>query len=572
MKKVGFREARLGNSPMLDEKFLRAEVEPYIDNLYRNSPLLNRHRDTAIVHLMRVFSDAIRFGTFQSIRESDDLQFFLKLRKAQEGLPWAMRWIWDGCPTEGIGNLELNWDAYEEAGKLLLLAFDYYHLYRCFVLYSRGIFAVQARPSEKRIRFYFKSEIEELRDASGALYLMERDIPPIPPPLATFLRQNMPVINTILSEYIDKLDASSIRYTVPSEISELFKRWATVQLRSMRFDLPGTWRFGEFNLHQFRLFWKSLLSIALTHSVAHNLADRAVRTRGGAIGSLVINVSESELLKVSDMFAIPFESCRAILEILVYNPTRKYWDPIWQPLVRISDGTLLISPQLITTSAAERNLMILLGRNANWRKYYNQVSAEKERQQLDELTSLFPKDRYVVRKRVRIPREDGSTLSDVDVVAFDRSDRFLLLLHAKWLIRPDFVSETLAKDEELKSAIAITKVCSERIAQLGTKWLCEALSTEIPSEPIDYGSAIVNRDFIPSGWVYDAEIPVVDMEYLRRFQQIATNQNLRSLHRSCKQIDVWLHTQYPATLSSDDMRFGDYTFELPTFDQAGRQH
>jgi hypothetical protein len=275
---------------------------------------------------------------------------------------------------------------------------------------------------------------------------------------------------------------------------------------------------------------------------------------------------------MSDMFSVRVESFRAILELLIYNPTRKYWDPIWQPLFRISDGSILISPQLVTTSSAERNLMILMGRNADWRKYYNQVSAEKEAQQLSELANLFSGDHYVIRKRVRIPRNDGSTLSDIDVVVFDQANGFLLLIHAKWLIRPDFISETLAKDKEIENAITIAKMSSDRIDELGAEWLHEVLDVEITSEHIECGSLIVNRDFIPSGWVYDARIPVVDMEYLQNARNATFRQGLKMLHNRCNRIQIWLEERYPTKLGSDEMRFGAYTFDLPVFDLARSNH
>jgi hypothetical protein len=186
---------------MQSDHFLRTEVEPYIDNLYRQSPLLNRHRDTAVIHLLRFFSDAVRFSTVHSVLSNGDLQFFLKLRKAQEGLPWAMRWVWSDCPIEGMGSVELNWESYEEAANLLELAFNYYHLYRCFVLYSRNIFGIEVRPGDKYVRFFFNSETEERRDAAGSLYLMQRDVPKLPGLLDAFLQQNMPLITIILSEY-----------------------------------------------------------------------------------------------------------------------------------------------------------------------------------------------------------------------------------------------------------------------------------------------------------------------------------------------------------------------------------
>jgi hypothetical protein len=552
---------------MLDDAFLRSEVEPYIDNLYRSSPLLKRHRDTAVIHLLRVFEDALRFGPGHLTPNSrEHLQSFLQLRFAQEALPWAMRWAWNDCPRDGAGSLELDWDAYREAADLLDLSFRYYHLYRCFVLYSRNIFAAEVDASEKRVRFSFISQLDERRDACGALYLMERDNPHVPKDLVRSLGQMMPVVYTVLPHYIRKTGESSIRYTVAPEIRELFERWATLNTKHMRFELPETWELGGFNLHQFRSFWNLLLSTAVAHSIAHGIADDAVGTRHGALASVIIHLKESEFLELIGTFPAQLDKFRKILEVLVYNPTRNYWDPIWQPIIRLSDQTILISSQLIISSSPERNLIILLGRNADWRRYYNQVSAEKEKQQLNELESLFSGDRYAIRKCVRIFREDGTTLSDIDVLVFDRAESFALLIHAKWLIRPDFVAEILAKDEELSKAIETARACSKRVGELGTKWLCRILG--VPEQHIAIGSTVVSRDFIPSGWIYDPEVPVIDMEFLQRTRRSATYVGLKSLYINCKELYVWLQQRHPVTLGKNEVQFGEYLFELPTYDVA----
>jgi hypothetical protein len=53
---------------MPDDVFLRTEVEPYIDNLYLQSPLLKRHHDSAAIHLLRTFEDWSRLGILNTIR------------------------------------------------------------------------------------------------------------------------------------------------------------------------------------------------------------------------------------------------------------------------------------------------------------------------------------------------------------------------------------------------------------------------------------------------------------------------------------------------------------------------
>ena len=230
------------------------------------------------------------------------VESYTRMRWAHEAIPCALRWAWRDCPQLGDPTLELDWDVYGEAVELMSLGFKYNHLYRCFTLYSRGFFRVETAKEQKRIRFFFRSDAEQQRDAVSLIYTILQDYPPLPYALVKFLTQSVPVINTILPHYIEKTSESSIRCATPPDMLGYFKEWARLQVNDMRFDMPGTWQFGGYSLSQFRSFWTSLVAMALAHITAHNLADTTVGTRGGAIGSLVMQTNEDSLMKTGDFF------------------------------------------------------------------------------------------------------------------------------------------------------------------------------------------------------------------------------------------------------------------------------
>jgi len=169
-----------------DDSFLRAEVEPYIDNLYLQSPLLKRHRDSATIHLLRTFEDWSRFGTVPLLK-GEEVQFHTRLRWAHEAIPWALRWVWSDCPQAGSASLDLDWDAYGDAVELMQLGFKYDQLCRCFILYSRGFFGVETAKEKKRVRFFFRSDAEQRRDAASLVYSILQDNPPVPQAIVNFL-------------------------------------------------------------------------------------------------------------------------------------------------------------------------------------------------------------------------------------------------------------------------------------------------------------------------------------------------------------------------------------------------
>jgi hypothetical protein len=550
-----------------DESFLRAEVEPYIDRLYLHTPLLKRHRNSAAIHLLRTFEDWIRFGMVKSASEAQPVQSHTRLRWAHEAIPWALRWVWRDCPQSGNPTLDLDWDAYSEAVELMNLGFKYNHLYRCFTLYSRGFFGVETMKEQKRIRFFFRSDVEGKRDAVSLIYSILQDDSPLPYALVKFLAASMPVINTILPHYIEKTSESSIRCDTPPDMLDYFKEWARLQANNMRFDLPGAWQFGGYSLDQFRSFWMSLVATTLAHIAAHNLADTTVGTRGGAIGSLVMQMSEPSLMQAGRVFPVPPEAWHSIFKALIYQPTRNFWDPFWQPIIKVSDETYLIAPHLVITSSPERNLITLLNRSAAGREFYNRVSSQKEDDQLNGLCNLFPSSRYTTRKRVPVTRKDGSTLTDVDLMLYDEPNGVLLLVHAKWLIRPDTVQEVLAKDDEVRSALRIAANAAVRIRDLGHEWISSVLEVELTALP-KLHSIVVNRDFVPSGWVYDEQIPVVNTDFVTRFVDSSQFTGLDSLYAASAGFSEYLEKKHPVKLDRDEIRFGDYLFEFPTVEQA----
>ena len=298
------------------------------------------------------------------------------------------------------------------------LGFKYYQLCRCFVLYSRGFFGAETVKEQKRVRFFFRSSAEQRRDAASAMYSILQDYPPLPAAVTKLAAETMPVISTILPHYIDKTGDFSIKCETPPDMMEYFKRWASVFVQEMKFEMPSTWQFGDYNLDQFKCFWKCLLALAVAHIQTHEFADDAVGTKGGAIGSLVMQMSEDLLTKAGALFPIPAKAWRSIFKALIYEPTRDYWDPFWQPIVRISDGTLFISPHLIITSSPERNLVTLLTRSSAGRASYDRVSSQKEEEQLRTLERLFRSSRYIARTRVPVPRDDGTTLTDIDLFLY----------------------------------------------------------------------------------------------------------------------------------------------------------
>jgi len=546
------------------QKLLYEEVERYVDEFHKQLPLFKRDRNLALVHILRCFEDHSRMQTARALLDRGDVPFFVALQNSQDSLVWAIRWIWTECPHQNVDNLGVDWDIYGEAAELYLHCADYYHLYRCIVLCRRGYFTPQIDSSANRIRFVFRSEEEKRRDIARQLRETKQDAThPMSDSLSRFIQEWAPLMRELFPCWMEKTDDYSVKYELPPLISWVFARWASLQSQQMEFSLPGKWQFGNYTLDQFRTFWKSLLAAAIPHSFAHMLGDDAADTKGFMTGSVILQLSVEQLEAITNMFPLPIVVRRSIISEITYDPTAEYWDPIWQPIFRINENNILISPSLLLGSSAERNLIALLNKKPKTRELYHRVSLEKETEQLSEIETLFTKNRFLVKERVQVKRKDGNRLSDADLLIFDLEEDSAMVIQAKWLLRPDFVTEVVARDDEMLKSLSVTTEVVARVIELGSVWLSQIFGQKLALNPSRVFGVIVNRDFLPSGWVNSEKVPIVDDDFLRSFTSTAEFSGLESLYEAARQLDERLATQHASEESYEEIQVGKYAFEFP---------
>src|SRR5262249_55759039 len=155
----------------------------------------------------------------------------------------------------------------------------------------------------------------------------------------------------------------------------------------------------------------------------------------------------------------------------------------------------------------------------------------------------------------------------VDLFVFEREANVLLLVHAKWFIRPDTIQEQLAKEQEVYVALQTASRAAARISHLGEAWISKVLAVELDGLPTFY-SLLVCRDFVPSGWVYDRHTPVINEEFLTKFVKSHQFTGLASLYAECAGFTKRVEKMHSVQLAERKVSFGEYTFDVPTMELA----
>ena len=272
--------------------------------------------------------------------------------------------------------------------------------------------------------------------------------------------------------------------------------------------LPGDWRFGRFSLRVFRAVHSVLCAIVyIWNRLAPVLAREPWFIRHAADQPFVITRGEI-LTAVSGAGGISKAETRAVMDLLEYgaagisNP-----DPALQPLLALPDGRYLLSLPLILSSAAERNLAVLLNRIPDEKTRYARLTNQKE-----------------AEMRTRMCHRLGSRFKfwngfldgyEVDLAIVDPADQSLLLLELKWFIDPAEIRELRDKSEELSKGIDQCK----KLLQVAPSGLAR-----IPGAPFrTVGAAVVSANWIGFGNIQDADVPILTEEHIVRKLQLGAS-------------------------------------------------
>ena len=81
-------------------------------------------------------------------------------------------------------------------------------------------------------------------------------------------------------------------------------------------------------------------------------------------------------------------------------------------------------------------------------------------------------------------------------------------------------------------------------------------------------SVVVCRDFVPSEWVYDQHIPVINAGFLTKFVGSPQFTGSASLYAACAEFTKSVGQMHSAVSGETEITLGEYTFEVPTMEFA----
>jgi hypothetical protein len=171
----------------------------------------------------------------------------------------------------------------------------------------------------------------------------------------------MEAVTALIATTRISTDGQSLTYSAPDQAVELFVEDAS-RREQAECQLPEEWSVGP--VHS----WRSPEGLAVPARAidhAHSVLVNAAKTRlrpPPAMGSELRMQPAAIVRACESKLGVPPEATREILKDLTYDPSVKWTDVMYQPLLPMGSGDLLTCRVLIEGNRFERNLLALLPR------------------------------------------------------------------------------------------------------------------------------------------------------------------------------------------------------------------
>ena len=170
------------------------------------------------------------------------------------------------------------------------------------------------------------------------------------------------------------------------------------------------------------------------------IKDALVRIRN----SIIIQPKDNIVDYISSMSGLTKKCVETIINYIIFEPSKKNAEIMYQPIVELKNHMLIIAPILIMGSKPERNLLAVISSNGD--KEYSKEVNDLEGLMIQELEdAVLGKENIKIVKNKKL----GECLPDIDFAILDKTSNALLLCELKWFAAADSAKEVYAKEDEI---------------------------------------------------------------------------------------------------------------------------
>lgn len=538
-----------------------SDVRAYIDAVVHRHALFSRPRDEAVLHVARACQTLDVAGMLMTAGAQFTHGFYEPMRRLQDSLKYLVFKVYTRCREGGDSEASSSEQDLEAGGDAISCFDAFSSIHDAVASTEAGFLACTVNTDEEYVRFDYGDEVVELKQRERSLH--HHDLAG-EAQRAEAARETgaevMEGVAALLATMQTSTDGQSLTYSVPERALGLFLEEAS-RIEQTECQLPEHWSAGPYTVGDHRKFWRYLRALSTMHTAALVTAAKSRHMPPPAMGSELRLNPTAVARECESKLGVPPVATREILKDLTYDPSVRWTDVMYQPLLPMGSGELVTCRVLIEGNRFERNLLALLPRLPDRRQGEEELKRKREEVMIDELTAVAADVGLHIRPRVKVFKA-GKILTDVDMLVWEAGGAQCLAVSLKWFYGPDSLQEVRNHDERYREAVGLA---TEAADILGAE--AEAYSSRYQLAPALREGAkvypvVVSRTDLPSGLVDTSRCPVVTQSYFARVLRESSGSTAQAVARFPEQ------TPRPETAedverSNIDVDFGHYRFGLP---------
>lgn len=516
------------------------EIENIIDHIHDNHPVFNVPKEQAICELLTSFEDLCSLSVMSSVLNPASLN---KITDYMDALNMALQWVEQRCESNDFGNeqLKISETRYEQCVDLLIqYAYPYSVICSGYISFSRK--RLSAIIDDNIVTFNLNkdnnsswSDILREYSESSLIDLMEQMNPVKIVKANELLKQNIKIENDMLC------------YQLSDSIIDPFKEVACEHW-NITSTLPKSWKFDLFTLKEYKEVWIWLATLCYIHFFScFSIKDALVRIRN----SIIIQPKDNIVDYISSMSGLTKKCVETIINYIIFEPSKKNAEIMYQPIVELKNHMLIIAPILIMGSKPERNLLAVISSNGD--KEYSEEVNDLEGLMIQELEeAVLGKENIKIVKNKKL----GECLPDIDFAILDKTSNALLLCELKWFAAADSAKEVYAKEDE------ITHGCEQMesimsYAMSDKKHFFNQVFGDEDGESTDLFCCVIAKHNTRTRNKY---VPVID---LKRIIELFSKNLLGNVFHIIRNHEYEIDLPQDAEITYQEVKYDKFIFRIP---------
>lgn len=320
--------------------------------------------------------------------------------------------------------------------------------------------------------------------------------------------------------------------------------------------IPSNWMFDQYSIEDFRRLW---IYLDIKCSLHLHYFD-PVLSKSYEHPFFYIQTHQDWEEELSEGSHLEISKVKKILEDLTFNPNIKNLGVRIQPFVPFGENYLALSPILVCTSLIEGNFLELQSKLN--KSIYDGLSQQKEKILLDEIIkNLKKKPDVYYKKNINISK-DRKKITDIDLAVIEKQTRSLVLIQAKWLMRPRYIFDLFKKNEEIEKGYDQAEQSYNYVKDNLTSFLSSHFQ-RVGDINIQYiYSIFVARDNIGANLGVNEEFPIVDYEIFKVYLE-KREMKIKDICEQCYKYDWLPKLDVDFKIGFPQFNIIDYEFKIP---------